>query len=659
MPVAETKREVCTLVAQVSSGEIQLPEFHRRFVWSPARVAKLIESLYCGYPTGNLLFWRTSTTPTTIRFSVDGTPGTPVIQPLYLLDGQQRLTALHRVMTDHPNAQVVFNIETEEFQIQNRDTLNDPLWVKVGDLLAPAPDVFGIVEELRPAVEEAGEREIYARLNLLTAIRHHEYRLDVLDGSPYEEAKQIYVRVNDGGQHLDTIDICLADLSAKWPGIVAQMEDEAAHWADHGYAELDTTFLACALACAVLGRELSQWSYPQLAAASHASLEQGWRTVRRGLKHLVQLLKNNLQISHGSLYLNIIVLLPAIIYLGERPDEPMDSDATKGLLYWILVATMQSRYRGAADTKLGQDIGAARLNAPVREMLANLGIIGTRVEVTPRELAGHGSNSPYFLLSFLVCQANGAQDWWSGSNLAGGGEGVFRLEHHHIHPRATLTGYPTAEINDLANLAFISAKANNKISDRSPADYFPEVGDTQLAAHHIPLKTELRAANAYRDFLAARRESLASAMTALLNRFRPSWLDAAPTGRADPLTGCALRFAAYESSWDIGKIMASAECNGATWMGYLAIQELESSLNAADESRPSDIYVNGMSIPVQLEGENVQIKLGPFLVIGTAMEWKNVLDRIRADARPLSECPITTPVPWDQEPITFPVTSAD
>jgi hypothetical protein len=561
-------------------------------------------------------------------------------------------------MTDHPDAQVVFNVETEEFQIQSKDTLNDPLWVKVSDLLAPTPDLFGLVEELRPVVEVT-EREIHARLNLLMAIRYHEYHLDVLDGSPYEKAKQIYVRANDAGQRLDTIDICLADLSAKWPGIVAQMEEEAAHWADQGYAAMDTTFLACALAGAVLGRELSQWSYPLLAAASRASLERSWRTVRRGLEHLVRLLKNNLQISHGSLYLDTFVLLPAIIYLGERPDEQMDPETTKGLLYWILVATIHNRYRGATDAKLGQDIGSARSNVPVREMLANLGIIETRVEVTPRELAGHRSNSPYFLLSFLACQANGAQDWWTGSNLAGGGEGVFRLEHHHIHPRATLTGYPTSEIDDLANLAFISAKANNKICDRSPADYFPEVGDTRLAAHHIPLKTELRTASAYRDFLAARRESLASAMTALLNRFRPSWLDAAPTAGVDPLTGCALRFAAYESSWDIGKVVASAECDGATWAGHLAIPELESSLNAAGENRPSDIFVNGMSVPVQLEGGNVQIELGPFLVTGTAMEWKNVLDRIRADARPLSQCPAITAVPWNGESIVFPVTNAD
>ena len=52
--------------------------------------------------------------------------------------------------------------------------------------------------------------------------------------------------------------------------------------------------------------------------------------------------------------------------------------------------------------------------------------------------------------------------------------------------------YTQAEINDLANYAFISAKANKKISDRSPADYFPTLGTGELCAHFVPLDVELR-----------------------------------------------------------------------------------------------------------------------------------------------------------------------
>ena len=63
-----------------------------------------------------------------------------------------------------------------------------------------------------------------------------------------------------------------------------------------------------------------------------------------------------------------------------------------------------------------------------------------------------------------------------------------RAPHSPASPRSTRK----AEINDLANYAFISAKANKKISDRSPADYFPTLGTGELDAHFVPLDVELR-----------------------------------------------------------------------------------------------------------------------------------------------------------------------
>ena len=60
MPVEKTEREIGALVAEISRGEIKLPEIQRGYVWKPTQVAKLIESLYRGYPTGSLLFWKTA-----------------------------------------------------------------------------------------------------------------------------------------------------------------------------------------------------------------------------------------------------------------------------------------------------------------------------------------------------------------------------------------------------------------------------------------------------------------------------------------------------------------------------------------------------------------------------------------------------------------------
>lgn len=46
------------LVRDVQRGIVRVPPFQRGFRWEPQDVAKLFDSLYRGYPIGNLLFWR-------------------------------------------------------------------------------------------------------------------------------------------------------------------------------------------------------------------------------------------------------------------------------------------------------------------------------------------------------------------------------------------------------------------------------------------------------------------------------------------------------------------------------------------------------------------------------------------------------------------------
>jgi len=662
MPVEKTERDITTLMGEISRTEIKLPEIQRGYVWKPTQVARLVESLYRGYPTGSLLFWKTTEPPRTRGFATGVVPAEPVVQPLYLLDGQQRLTALYRVLSDHQDAQVVFNVATEAFQNQSAATARNPRWVKVYDVARPGARHFEMVGRLHEVIPELDQDKIARRLQRMAGIRDRHFHMEVLTDFPYEEVAQIFVRVNSG-RPLRTSDLALATLSARWPGVLEMLEAEATHWAGQGYNGLDVTFLTRALTGAILGRGLSTWSHARLAAASDETLELGWAAVQRGLRHLIPLLKNNLKVKHSGLLPSLIVLLPLIVLLGERPDEPLDADTADGILYWLLVATIRNRYSGATDTTLGQDIPAARSPDPVRTLLTNLGIVGTRVEVTSRDLAGRSINSPYFLLSFLVTQESGGHDWWFGTAVAMGGDGGQKLEYHHIHPQATLAGhanrYAKAEINDLANLAFISSKANKKISDRSPMTYFPSLGNDELAAHFVPLDEERRDAAAYREFLAARRQLLAAAMTALLDNLRPSWLDAAGTAESDPLAGSELELTLYESEWDKGRIVATARHNGVQWAAAIGVPNLASALDAAADGLDSDVDIGGESVPVHLESDDVQVPFGPFLVTGTVDAWRETLDRERADARPLSQCPNVSAQPWEGERIPFPVTSAD
>ncbi|WP_328855392.1 DUF262 domain-containing protein [Microbispora hainanensis] len=653
MLVEKTERPIAMLVHQISCGEIKLPEIQRGYVWNTWNVAKLIDSLYRKYPSGTLVMWKPAEAPRSRQLAIGMTPKKPTVPPLYLLDGQQRLTSLHRVLNDHKDAQIAFNIETEEFKNQTAESKNDPRWIKVYDILRDDVDLFEIRDDLLNLGLQVGSREIGRRLSRLASIKSHSIDMKIVTGCDYEEIVEIFERVNSG-RPLKTVDLALAMLSVHWPGILKKIEEEAAHWADRHYSDINVQFLALALNKAVIGR-------------SDGDLEQGWETVRRGLRHLVPLLTENLKITSSALIPSHATLLPVTILLGERPDAPLDAETRDGILYWFLLANLRNRYNNSTDTMLGRDIPAAREQEPVKKLLANLGVIGTRIAITPQDLAGKSRESAYFTLSYLVAKKAGAQDWWFGTEISAIGEDQIKLEHHHVHPQATLKNhakkYSKGEINDLANLAFISAKANRKISDRSPSVYFvdpalPPLTQEDLAAHFVPYDEPLRDAANYREFLVERRRLLAAAMTKLLDSFRPAWLSQA-SAPVEVRPGCTLEFVLYQSHWDIGRIVAIAKADDASWIGSFSFADLETAIDAANNGLDSGIDIAGQSVPVRVEGDIVEIAVGPFMVSGTIHAWHEMMNHARDQALPLSQLPALEEPTWTDELIPFPVTSVE
>ena len=88
-----------TLLERVRSGEIQLPDFQRGWVWDDDRIKGLLISISRGFPVGAVM---TLDAGGDIRFRsrlIEGADGNGIQQTeQYLLDGQQRLTSLYQAM---------------------------------------------------------------------------------------------------------------------------------------------------------------------------------------------------------------------------------------------------------------------------------------------------------------------------------------------------------------------------------------------------------------------------------------------------------------------------------------------------------------------------------------------------------------------------------
>ncbi len=88
-----------TLLSNIKSGSIAIPEMQRPFVWDSSKVRDLVDSLYKGFPVGYIIVWQNP--------DVKLKDGTKSSGKKFLIDGQQRITAMaaaivgQEVLDDH------------------------------------------------------------------------------------------------------------------------------------------------------------------------------------------------------------------------------------------------------------------------------------------------------------------------------------------------------------------------------------------------------------------------------------------------------------------------------------------------------------------------------------------------------------------------------
>lgn len=644
---------VAALLERVDSGEFRLPEIQRDYVWKSSQIAWLLDSLYRGYPSGGILLWE-SAAPVEEKQVASSLSGMAKVSPKYLLDGQQRLTSLHRAFSGHVDAQVVFNIVTEKFQLASAATKKDARWIPVKPLLNSefkAADKRRLLEE----VSGLDEDELDARVARVGKIRDYSYRVEVLQHMTYSEVTDIFVRVNSRGKSLTRGDLALATLTANYPGFYDKIRSRAEENAVLGYRQLGISTLTRALA--LFGT--SGGSLGAIASASKEEIDAGWAIVTKGTTHLIQLLKQNLDLGSDGLLPSINALIPLIGYLGSRDsNSPLAQQDAKAILYWLLVSSLSSRYTGAIDTLLGQDKRALAANG-LAGLYSNLGLSG-RYRISESYLVGKSLTSAAFLLSFLAARANGATDWWTATKIGLDGSGQFRIEYHHIHPQATLRGrFSKAQIFDLANLAFISEAANKRISSRSPSVYFPDLDQGELDRHFIPFDESLRTADAYPAFVAARRSMLTQAINAYLDGWAPDFLSG-EASEASGETRVSLQVVADHEPEE-GVLIVEAQSPLGSARGVVPVRGLLLALLDSENGLASQIDVsNSVAVPLVVGDNGVSIECGAVRLEGAIEEWRAVLDREFGEASAAEGQDIALTWPETQsEPLAFPIRESD
>ena len=85
-----------SLLGDVESGEIQLPDFQRGWVWDNEHIVSLLASISRGFPVGAIMTLQAGGDIKFMPRTIEGVSGIDKDPGIFLLDGQQRLTSLYQ-----------------------------------------------------------------------------------------------------------------------------------------------------------------------------------------------------------------------------------------------------------------------------------------------------------------------------------------------------------------------------------------------------------------------------------------------------------------------------------------------------------------------------------------------------------------------------------
>jgi hypothetical protein len=512
-----------SLVEDIRDGRLLLPEMQRAYVWDSTQVRDFFDSLYHNYPSGQLLVWDTDDLPFSRTLGVSGVAAADR-RPRLLLDGQQRMTSLAAVMLGNPlhvrwrtrAIDIVFNVYDPKFEVASAAHHAQAGWVSLTRLFTQ-----GAATILRDLKLEFGTPEgdaAYERINALDNIRSYKYRLNVLEGLNYEEVTHIFVRINSGGTKLNSADLALAQVSSRWRGVTEKFDNYLYQIRQRGW-ELDNSVLLRVMTALLTNQ--SRLSQLFRSGREHLGVEElkaAWERAKPAITQSIDFLVQNCLIDRLSMMPTNYVLVPLAIFF-DRYGRSVTEQQSRDLRRWLYMALMWSRYTGPTETNLDQDIAALlrEKDQPIQRMIQNIEDKVGKRPVTERELQDQLSNSPYMLMAYVLARRAHAQDWFNGVAIGGN----QTLEYHHIFPKALLkTRYDLRQdsrvINQVANLAFLSARANGRISSQAPSEYLSTIEPSRLVAQNVPIDSGLWTLDQFEEFVLRRRMQLANEINSML-----------------------------------------------------------------------------------------------------------------------------------------------
>jgi len=541
---------VSDLVEQFTEGSLAVPEIQRDVVWKPDQVKELILSVFRGYPCGSLIFWEPREKDANlVRAMIRPERLKDKQHPRYfLLDGQQRITALASVFLPRQKLEeVLAEIEEdmpyifcnlkkfpEDLEATTDPNGYPPFWHPLQEVLTT--DLIQH-EEIRRGLREDKIKEIQA--NIL-ALRTYPFPVQIIQNKTYKEVAEIFALVNSQGTSLTGAEIHLARLVPRWTGISKVFRDYRRELKAKTY-DLDLSFLMRSFAAVECGSAQIAKLTQKLdnTPLSKRYLRKSWQKAERAINKVIATLSTELDLDRSRFFPSKNVLIPLVYYVAVEKNR---TRATKQMLRFFLNSQLSQRYGGGTEGVFKRDFriltdktGTPRQN--LEELAkgvtadAKQDYRGLRIQTA--DVSGPPTKNGILMLMYILMRQKQATDWGEGRGVPLREIEPSDMQIHHIFPYNFMVtdkaakAYAAAkglkdsnyrrEINDIANMTFLSLAANGRIKDSPPWQYLPhETSKEMRRAHFIPEDKALWHPSRFGDFLGARRQLIARAATQLL-----------------------------------------------------------------------------------------------------------------------------------------------
>lgn len=531
--------QVDQLVNGIKTGTIQLPDLQRPFVWPATKVRDLFDSMYRGYPVGELMFWDVPAEGETRAIGGDA----KLAASHQIIDGQQRLTSLYAAMQGHPvrdeayrqrTIVISFNPFSEKFEVRTPALAKSVQWVE--DIstcfVSPLRAAKAFIKRLEAAGQAPDEEEeerlhnVFMRLSELK-----NYLFDVVHIQKEADKRlvaDIFVRINSEGVRLKAYDYILTWLSVFWPEGREAIEEfarnsrispqRASEIAGHPvtwtalnpYIAVDNGHLVRAMVAIGQGRGRLQDAYAALQAKDSTT---GFVNSDRQESELNKL-KGALPVvtdrvswteyiraiqtagfrSSQNVTSNMNIIYTYVIFLLGRTRYKVALDELRTLIArWLFMSQLTARYTGSSESQIQKDLDRIETILPgdadgFTRVLNE--IIGAQLTPdfwrysVPQQLITSGPGlSPHYqcylaalnILDAPMFMLNSRVRDWMDPSQPA----IKGTEGHHLFPRdyqeKVLGITDIKRINQAGNFAPTDWSTNIAISNKAPSEYWPEL----------------------------------------------------------------------------------------------------------------------------------------------------------------------------------------